>query len=487
MTIALDTKPGINHQRISDMLNRNIILAPWLSTEGKINRISKEQQELILALARRLNENRIRRIKMLVVDERMFVSEAYALYMHAEFLKSTAIYLSSMKLGTLRVTDEMIHVADRLLAEYLKNYGSDALVNNYMLIGSYEHGQLLEFYKKVPKEVYVSGRWHRPWTEFPLDGELDYAISQSAVKIDADGLVQLTDRGREIYQQVKQVLVNTGYLQQRARWMRISNFTNLEDYDEVIETLGPDAHTMRRKLIHMSGIKPGMRVLELGCGTGTLTFDDGLHQIVGATGSIVGVDLSAGMLARAEVKRKRLGIENVKFVQSDAENLPFKFQEFDAVVGFGFLHFTNIPKVLHEVVRVSKRGAPFVTMFPLQFPASQDFFQEWFGDLLAIQEQEDSNVLLHSDEALESVGDFFRDFETFTTEARIPYDNPAMVVKFFVEVANFFDGALSRFPWRARQEKINELIERGEVIVAKYGRRNLVSKHAMQWIRAVNS
>ncbi len=61
-----------------------------------------------------------------------------------------------------------------------------------------------------------------------------------------------------------------------------------------------------------AGIGPGMRVLDVGCGTGITT--DALAELVGKTGHVTGLDFSEERLA---VARERYGSENVSFVQHD--------------------------------------------------------------------------------------------------------------------------------------------------------------------------
>ncbi len=66
-------------------------------------------------------------------------------------------------------------------------------------------------------------------------------------------------------------------------------------------------------------LRPGDRVLDIGCGTG-LNFPL-LHDAVGPSGAIVGVDASSAMLARARARRKNRGWRNVNLVEADAGDL----------------------------------------------------------------------------------------------------------------------------------------------------------------------
>lgn len=75
----------------------------------------------------------------------------------------------------------------------------------------------------------------------------------------------------------------------------------------------------RRAGIGALNLRAGDRVLDVGCGTG-LNFRL-LHDAVGPTGRVVGVDLSGDMLRQAEQKVRRHGWSNVGLVQADATTL----------------------------------------------------------------------------------------------------------------------------------------------------------------------
>jgi len=73
---------------------------------------------------------------------------------------------------------------------------------------------------------------------------------------------------------------------------------------------------LRRKAVNRLMLRPGDRVLEVGCGTGR-NFPH-LYESVGRPGYIYGVDLSAGMLAKADMMRNRQGWNNISLTQGDA-------------------------------------------------------------------------------------------------------------------------------------------------------------------------
>jgi len=73
---------------------------------------------------------------------------------------------------------------------------------------------------------------------------------------------------------------------------------------------------LRGRAVARLNLKPGERVLEIGCGTGrNFPF---LREAVGPTGTVYGVDLSSGMLRRARERCQREGWTNVELTQCDA-------------------------------------------------------------------------------------------------------------------------------------------------------------------------
>jgi ubiquinone/menaquinone biosynthesis C-methylase UbiE len=120
-------------------------------------------------------------------------------------------------------------------------------------------------------------------------------------------------------------------------------------------TLGRET-AFREKLLRFAALQPGESVLDIGCGTGTLAI--AAKRQVGPTGAISGVDASPEMLARAEKKARRLGVE-VSFKNGLAQSLPFPAAQFDVVLSTVMLH--HLPKssrreMTGEVRRVLKPG-----------------------------------------------------------------------------------------------------------------------------------
>lgn len=86
-------------------------------------------------------------------------------------------------------------------------------------------------------------------------------------------------------------------------------------------------------------VVPGEHVVDVGCGTGETTV--ALARAAGAAGRVVGVDISAAMVAEARRRAARLGDVDVAFVVADAEEAPVT-EGADAVFSrFGVMFFSD--------------------------------------------------------------------------------------------------------------------------------------------------
>jgi demethylmenaquinone methyltransferase/2-methoxy-6-polyprenyl-1,4-benzoquinol methylase len=101
--------------------------------------------------------------------------------------------------------------------------------------------------------------------------------------------------------------------------------------------------------------------------------------------SIIGVDISEGMLSVGRIKVEKKGLSSlIKLQKADSENLPFIENQFDAItVAFGVRNFEHLSKGLDEMCRVLKPGGKLVILEfsrPRIFPVKQlyDFYFRYF-------------------------------------------------------------------------------------------------------------
>jgi len=112
------------------------------------------------------------------------------------------------------------------------------------------------------------------------------------------------------------------------------------------------------ELLKLASIRPGARILDLGSGTGGLTFR--ALQSLGEKGSIVGVDMLPGWLSIARQKAESKGLSNLEFRVMNIEYLEFPDGSFDNVISnFVLCCSFHYDKVVKEAYRVLKQGGRF--------------------------------------------------------------------------------------------------------------------------------
>ena len=127
----------------------------------------------------------------------------------------------------------------------------------------------------------------------------------------------------------------------------------------------------RKKVVKIIGKQNPDCILDIATGTGDLAIMLADLKV----SEIVGLDLSAGMLAEGteKVKAKHLS-KVIAMIQGDSENLPFEDNRFDAItVSFGVRNFENLTKGLSEILRVLKPQGKLVI---LEFSKPESFIMK---------------------------------------------------------------------------------------------------------------
>ena len=124
-------------------------------------------------------------------------------------------------------------------------------------------------------------------------------------------------------------------------------------YDPFLWLLGADK--AKRPLIEQAGIKLGFRVLDIGCGTGSMAI---LIKRMHPAAEVVGIDPDPSALSVSRRKAKRAGLA-VEFDRGFADHMPYADASFDRVFSsFMFHHLAANEKsaTLGEIRRVLKTG-----------------------------------------------------------------------------------------------------------------------------------
>jgi demethylmenaquinone methyltransferase/2-methoxy-6-polyprenyl-1,4-benzoquinol methylase/phosphoethanolamine N-methyltransferase len=117
---------------------------------------------------------------------------------------------------------------------------------------------------------------------------------------------------------------------------------------------------LRHRTANLARIQPGEKILDTGCGTGTLALD--VARRVGASGSVIGIDPGENQIARARSKARRSDLP-IQFQVGVIEHLDFPDQTFDAALSTIMMHHLSDAlkrQGLAEIFRVLKPGGRLV-------------------------------------------------------------------------------------------------------------------------------
>jgi len=134
-------------------------------------------------------------------------------------------------------------------------------------------------------------------------------------------------------------------------------------YDVMNDLMSFGIHRLwKRFTIDSSGVRPGNKVLDLAGGTGDLTAK--FSQIVGKDGKVILADINSSMLNVGRDKLRDRGlVQNIEYVQANAEALPFEDNSFDIItIAFGLRNVTDKDAALRSMFRVLKPGGRLLVL-----------------------------------------------------------------------------------------------------------------------------
>ncbi len=108
-------------------------------------------------------------------------------------------------------------------------------------------------------------------------------------------------------------------------------------------------------VLHQAGLTPGMRVLDVGCGAGDVSFL--AAKLVGPQGAVIGVDKAPEAITYAQQRAQQAGLENVRFVAADLAEFQLDGEPVDALVGrLVLMYFPDPAAVLRRLLAFVKPG-----------------------------------------------------------------------------------------------------------------------------------
>jgi demethylmenaquinone methyltransferase / 2-methoxy-6-polyprenyl-1,4-benzoquinol methylase len=136
----------------------------------------------------------------------------------------------------------------------------------------------------------------------------------------------------------------------RDGWVRQLFDQTAGDYDRVERAMALGSGSRyRRRALAQAGLRPGMRVLDVGVGTG-LTAREAAF-LVGPNGTVTGVDPSPGMLQQAIVPGQ------VKLLLGRADSVPMPAESVDFIsMGYALRHVADLSSAFQEFLRVLAPG-----------------------------------------------------------------------------------------------------------------------------------
>ncbi len=394
-----------------------------------------------------------------------------------ETVMSTAVYIANETSGAVIPTDDHLVTAEDRVEDWIEIRGIGSLYKLYFVIAGYDFLQPMFFHRHVYEADFLNGARHYPYTPDALDDYLMAALARGSVRIKSHRcgrVIQPTKVGINRFHLIRQSLEESGYLAKRIAMSYVYQFDTIEDWDALCNIVWPNAVVLRQSFLDWSSIESGQNVLEVGCGTGALTFDCGLADRVLPGGHVTAIDVSSGMLDQARRKYTSYGsVNHVELTQASVEHLPYDDNTFDACIGSAVLHFTDAKRSVAEMTRVVRKDGIVSVLQALAMNTFGPFFTEWFQPVLELARK---NRRTGAGDYLPTEADVrswftqagLTDIKVQIVDAPWVFDSPEVVVQHIVRGVSFFQAEMVYLPWDDQRTLISELIDRGRDVCRHY-------------------
>lgn len=156
---------------------------------------------------------------------------------------------------------------------------------------------------------------------------------------------------------LQSILLNQEHKKEFVHQM-FDNIAKNYDMMNYIITFGQNI-SIKKQMIKNVQLKPDMQILDVCTGTGDIAVY--IAKYLGKSINVTGIDFSGNMLAIARKKAKNL--DNIKFIQGDALDLPFDDDFFDACfIGYGLRNLSDLKKGILEMKRVTKKDGYIINL-----------------------------------------------------------------------------------------------------------------------------
>lgn len=480
-------------KKLQQLYESGVVINPWLAGIDSAGRFDPGVFERLDIEAREYSVIKWTESEKNYYFDTMPVPQAFPHIALYETLASTAVFIAHEQTGNLLVDEKIALEAIDKVKHFCNTQGLGSLVYTYRLLTDYENLSAVNYFSSIPEREFLLGSWHRPWVDYSLSDDLMMGVLFNVLQIvirNDRRYVELTSKGVDYLLDLRRALEESGYFSQRIRFFHMSQFNLFNDYEKLAEEICPQAMPLRKELIDFACIKSGIKVLELGCGSGLLTFEAGLADRIGPEGNLICLDISSGMLNRAKAKPQASEKNWVEFRLGQAEFLPFEDNSFDVVIGCAYLHFTDRDVALKEMRRVTRPGGIVASGHPLSYNFNKvPFFAEWFAPIFQLSAKRNvqpKNYLFSSEEGLKA----FANAGLTQIESRHPpfpmlFHDQDKVIKQFIHGVGLFQEELADLPWKARQEIMEILQEKGKHVCSNYSLEERIISLPAQLIRGI--